>query len=98
MENVGSGKSFSGLRRLKMGEHIAVLEVTQLAVGHKQVFEAIQIDIQKDRRPGPFGSFDTSIESRFRERAIPATQLQRIAIDLRPAVNETDGPPKGTGF
>jgi len=84
MENVGSGKSFSGLRRLKMGEHIAVLEVTQLTVGHKQVLEAIQIDIQKDPRPRPCGRVDATTESRFLERVIAATQFQRIAIALRP--------------
>ena len=62
----------------------------ELAVRHQNVLETVQIDIEEDRRPGPLGSFDTGIERRFRERTVPATDLQGIAFDLRPVVEETD--------
>src|SRR5207245_8682298 len=68
------------------------------AIRYKDVLEAIQIDVEKNGRPRPLRSFDAGIERHFRERAVTATELKRVAADLRPIVDEAHRRPDGTRF
>ena len=71
-----------GLRRSHPLRGIAVLVVPQLAVGHQDVLEPVEIDIEEDRSPGPVAGLDPAEDAGLGEGGVPAIPLEGVAEEL----------------
>src|SRR5206468_12499570 len=68
---------------------VAIHHVPQVPGADEDVFPAIEVDVEKDGRPGPPRAIDARVPRDLGERAIAAVQLQGIALHLRPLGAET---------
>ena len=70
---------------------IDVLHVLGVAGGDEEVFVAVEVDVEEDGGPGPFGSLDAGEVRDFGVGAVAAIEEEGIAHDLRAVVDRADG-------
>ena len=77
------------LEPLDAAGDIDVLGVAPVTGCNQQVLESIQVRVQKDRTPGPFGRFDAAELRNLGVGAVAAVPEQRVPRILRAALRFT---------
>ena len=78
LKNLGIGHSSLCPHGLEAFDYIAVSSSALLAVGHQQIFPAVQVHVQEDRRPRPLGGLESAELGDLSIRAIAAIQKERV--------------------
>ena len=76
---------------------VQVLRVECVPGGAEQVFVTVQVNVQKNHGPGPFRSLQTREARDLRVGAVAAIEMKRVAIELRPVVQDPDQRGVGVG-
>ena len=75
----------------QFGQGIGMLHVVAVAGGEEQVLPTVEIDIEEDAAPGPFGGGDASEGGNLGEAAVFAGQVKGVMGDFRCVAGVLDG-------
>src|SRR5207248_2199871 len=68
--------------------HVHISAIAFMAVADEDVFPAVEIDVEKEGRPGPLRGRETGQLRDFSVSAIAAIEKKGVHAELRPVVND----------
>ena len=77
------------LAHLDQHIHVHVLDVLEMSRGDEQILVAVQVHIQKDRRPRPIGGGDPRMPGHLAVGPVAPILEQRVPHELRPVVDQS---------